>query len=239
MLLRWNADLSARLREAEVMDQPGLDRTSHLRALKGLARLNWISRSAAIVWKPLAALMPDGRRPLRVLDLATGSGDVLVRVWQCARRRGRSVDLWGVDASPLAIETARERAARTRAAVRFEQLDVLKEDLPSGFDAIICSLFLHHLESGEAIGLLARMAGATRRLVLANDLVRSRIGLRTVTLATRLVTRSEVVHVDAVRSVRAAFTVGEARELARAAGMQDARVTPRWPCRMLLTWERR
>ncbi len=40
----------ARHRRRELMDQPGLDPVEHARALRGLGRINRVSRSDAILW---------------------------------------------------------------------------------------------------------------------------------------------------------------------------------------------
>jgi hypothetical protein len=71
-----------------------------------------------------------------------------------------------------------------------------------------------------------------------NDLSRSRWNLGLVWCATRLVTRSRVVHVDGPLSVRGAFTPAEAAKLAERAGLTGARVAERFPCRWLLTWRK-
>src|SRR4051812_815774 len=80
--------LSQRRCQPEVMDQPGLCPDHHRAALRGLARLNLFG-SAGVLWPALAAMakrIPG--RPLRVLDLATGGGDVPLRLWRRARRSG-------------------------------------------------------------------------------------------------------------------------------------------------------
>ena len=72
---------------------------------------------------------------------------------------------------------------------------------------------------------------------IVGDLERSRLGLALAWAGTRVLSRSPVVHVDALRSVRAAFTLPEARALAEAAGLPHARVTRHWPCRWRLVAE--
>jgi hypothetical protein len=62
--------------QPELMDQPGLDPARHRQALRGLRRINFWSRSAGILWPALAGLARAAQRPLRVLDQATGGGDV-------------------------------------------------------------------------------------------------------------------------------------------------------------------
>jgi SAM-dependent methyltransferase len=153
----------------------------------------------------------------------------------------------GVDISARAVEIAQQRAAAAGAgsddtgrgpAVRFARLDAIEDSLPTGFDVILASLFLHHLDESQAVGMLGRMAAATRQLVLINDLVRSRGNLLLVALGARLLTTSGVVHKDAKLSVRAAFTVKELRRLAGDAGLHDATIRRSFPCRMLLIWRK-
>src|SRR5260370_37024506 len=105
------AFLSQRRRRPEIMDQPDLEPRRHGEALHGLARLNFFSRSAGILWPPLAALARRlAPRPVRVLDLATASGDVPIRLWKRARRNGLDLRLEGCDISPVAVAPADSRA---------------------------------------------------------------------------------------------------------------------------------
>jgi SAM-dependent methyltransferase len=230
--------LSRRLRP-EVMDQPGLDPRLHHQALHGLGRVNFWSGSAGILWPHLSSLgLSLAPRPLRVLDLATGGGDVPIRLWHRARRAGLPIVVEGCDISPVAVEHATREAERRGAEVHFFKADALGGDLRAGYDAVVCSLFLHHLTEDQAVRLLRRMAAAAGRLVLVNDLVRSRPGLLLARVGTRLLSRSPVVHVDGPRSVEGAFTVEEARRLAERAGLAGATAARRWPCRFLLSWVR-
>jgi 2-polyprenyl-3-methyl-5-hydroxy-6-metoxy-1,4-benzoquinol methylase len=220
------------------MDRPDLDFSRHRRALAGLARLNRWSNSAGIFWPAIAELAVEVGTPLRILDLASGGGDVSLAIGRRARQAGIAVEICGLDVSAQAVAIASDRARRGGVAVRFDQLDVLAEELPTGYDVIISSLFFHHLDGPEAVALLAKMAAAARHRVLVNDLERSRRGVLLAHLAARLLTLSPVVWVDAPRSVRAAFTVEEVRNLARTAGLAGTTVGRRWPCRLLLQWKR-
>lgn len=228
-----------RVRQSEVMDDSDLESEQHRRALKGISRLNSLSRSTRIVWEPIAEL---GRRHatsrLRVLDVATGAGDVAIGLWQKASRAGFQLEILGIDVRSQAVQFARERAAAYKAPVEFSTQDAFSGELPSGFDVVISSLFLHHLDEHHAVLLLERMARAAHRLMLVNDLVRNTSGLVLVGIASRLATTSRVVHVDAMRSVRAAFTLSEVRSLAQDAGLDGVTVVGRWPCRFLLSWSR-
>jgi hypothetical protein len=231
------AFLSQRRRVPEIMDQPDLDEARHQHALRGLARLNFIGLSTRALWQPLRALARELRRPLRILDVATGAGDVPLRLWRLARGQRLGWQFEGCDRSPVAVEHARAQAERAGArSVSFFVHDVFAGPLPGTPDAVTCSLFLHHLADDEAVDLLRRFAATGARLVLVDDLCRDVFGLALTHLATRLLTTSRVVHFDGPRSVEAAFTPAEALALAGRAGLAGATVTPHWPYRWLLAW---
>jgi len=224
--------------QAELMDEPDMGGERHAQALRGLDRINAWSGSARILWPALARLAREERREIDVLDVATGAGDLPIRLWQRARRAGLKMEFHGIDRSVSAVEYARRHALERESEIRFSTWDALNGGLPGEYDAITCSLFLHHLLDEQAVDLLRRMALAARRLVLVNDLARSAAGLVLAYVGSRVLSRSPTVHVDAVRSVRAAFTAAEVAVLARRAGLEGATVSRWWPCRYLLTWSR-
>src|SRR5262249_34239372 len=158
-----------------------------------------------------------------VLDLATGAGDLPIRLWRWAQRACLALHIDGCDRNPDAIAYARQRADSERAAVTFFVCNALGP-LPAGYDVLLSSLFLHHLEEDHAVSLLRRMAAAAACMILVNDLARSRAGLLLAYAGTRLLTRSAVVHTDGPRSVEGAFTLAEARILAQRAGLAGATV---------------
>jgi 2-polyprenyl-3-methyl-5-hydroxy-6-metoxy-1,4-benzoquinol methylase len=231
--------LSQRRLQPEVMDKPDLDESRHLEALRGLERINRWSGSARILWPPIADLArrtPD--KPLRILDIATGAGDVPISLWHKAQRAGLPIEVAGCDVRTRAVLFAQERAREQRADVRFFELDVLAGPLPNDYDVLTSSLFLHHLTEEEAAHFLRRAGSAARRMVLINDLVRGMPGFLLAYVGTRLLSRSPIVHVDGPRSVANAFTMDEALALARRAELHAATVARRWPCRFLLSWRR-
>lgn len=236
---RTERTLAHRLRRPEIMDQPGLDAGRHSAALRGLGRINRVSLSASILWPAIAGLArAQPGQTVRVLDLASGGGDVPIGLARRARRAGLDVRIDGCDISPVAVEFAARAADDAGADVSFFRLDTLNDPVPEGYNVLMCSLFLHHLADDEAVALLRRMAGAARSMVLVNDLLRSRIGYGLAQMGCRLLSRSPVVHHDGPASVRAAFTLDEVRELSARAGLEGARLGRRWPWRFLLSWSR-
>jgi 2-polyprenyl-3-methyl-5-hydroxy-6-metoxy-1,4-benzoquinol methylase len=247
-------DLRVRTREPELMDDPSLDAARHARALEALARINRVSRTGARVAREVQRIAGEartGRRAaresaggaparasstgrIRVLDVACGGGDVLRDVARRMGRAGIEVELHGCDVSAVALEHARRRSAASP-MISFERRDVLDAPLPGGFDLVTCSLFLHHLEDGDAARLLGAMAEAGRALLL-QDLRRTRAGHALAWIGLHTLTRSDVARVDGLRSVRAAFTLAEARRLCDRAGLEGAAVSASWPQRLEVFW---
>ncbi|HZW08600.1 MAG TPA: methyltransferase domain-containing protein [Phycisphaerales bacterium] len=222
----------------ELMDDPGLDCAEHARALRGLARLNALARSDAILWPQVCAAARENGGRASLLDVATGSGDVPLRLAARARRAGLGLAISACDVSAAALAQAARRAAAEGAALDLWRHDAVRGAIPGRYDIVTCSLFLHHLDREAALMLLRHAAAATGGRLLVSDLRRDLAGLAAAWGASRLVTRSRVVRVDAVRSVLGAYTMEEAAELARGAGLRGARVRACWPRRMLLAWRR-
>src|SRR5262249_45669922 len=150
-----------------------------------------------ILWPPIHALLRRQRHgTVRLLDVATGAGDVPLSLSHKAHRAGLSLQVVGCDRSPVAVAHARRRAEERQADVGFFECDVLSSPLPDGYDVIVSSLFLHHLDDEEALRLLRSMARAAGRLVLVNDLRRSVAGMLFAQFGTRLLSNSHVVHTD-------------------------------------------
>lgn len=232
-------DVSRRNRQPEIMDQPGLDRQQHFHALQGLERLNRWSGSVRVLWPPIRDLAREHpSEPLRILDIATGGGDLPISLWKKARKAGIEVKIDGCDLSNNALDYARQRAAHVQAPIRFFQLDAISGPIPPGYDALISSLFFHHLEEEQVTNLLRRMKDAAGRMVLINDLIRNRACYALAYLGTRLLTTSPMVHVDGPLSIQAAFTMEEIRTLAKRAGLEEVSIVRRLPCRFLLMWRR-
>ncbi|QEG01386.1 hypothetical protein Mal15_54620 [Stieleria maiorica] len=230
--------LHTRDRQDEWMDQPDLDGALHAKALHGLSRVNRLSGAAGTIWKPIAQVSDAvAGRPIRVLDVACGGGDVAIGLKRLADRKGIDMEIVGCDLSETAVAFASENAQRRGADVSFVQHDALGGDLPTGFDVVYSSLFLHHLEAADVVRLLVAMRTCARHKVVISDLLRSQLGYFLAKWGIRLLTTSKVCHVDGPLSVRAALTISEASELATRAGLTPVQITRKWPERFLLVYD--
>lgn len=243
-------DLATRDLSPEILDLPGTPAESHRAALAGLARVNAVSRTSGQAWREIKRLaLSRGLTTVSVLDIGCGGGDVPLDLQRRALRAGLNLNVTGYDMSPTVVEYAREQAAKAartqrgtvderRRKAEFEVRDVFVDPPEHRFDVVMCSLLLHHLDDARATTLLETMAEAANRLVIVNDLVRSRLGYVAAKVALHLLSRNDIVHVDGPHSVARAFRVDELRTLVDGAGLRTAKIRTIWPFRFLLTWER-
>ena len=98
---------------------------------------------------------------MRILDVATGGGDIPIGIYQRALKSGIRLRISGCDLSARAIEFARQRAEESKADIEFFEFDAVRDELPDDYDVILSSLFLHHLDSDQCVDVIAQY-GATR-----------------------------------------------------------------------------
>jgi 2-polyprenyl-3-methyl-5-hydroxy-6-metoxy-1,4-benzoquinol methylase len=224
----------ARMRVEELMDRPDVPHEEHVRALRGLETVNQLSLTARQIFEPIRRL---GRKELTLLDVACGGGDVPVGIAHLAAREGITIRLRLCDRSATALEQAAVRARAAGLAVETYCADVTRDGLP-GADVVTNSLFLHHLDEEDVVGVLRRTGEAARELLVVSDLRRSRIGLGVAWTTCHAFSRSRIMWHDGPVSVKAAWTLGEMRRMAGVAGLAGVDVRRCWPWRMLLTWRK-
>jgi 2-polyprenyl-3-methyl-5-hydroxy-6-metoxy-1,4-benzoquinol methylase len=225
-------------RQPELMDDSKLSKQERQHALVGLARLNRVSGVARTLYRHLRRhALAQGDRPLCVLDVASGLGDIPLAWVRRAQRQGLKMQLTLLDSSSVAVEEQQRRARDMGVEILSLQHDCLKTPLPTGFDVVTCSLFMHRLDEHQAFRLLQEMQAATENSILISDWERSSLNLTLVQIASRLMTRSKVVHNDAALSVRGAYTKEEFKEVAENALARPIRIQRVFPCRFLATFD--
>ena len=215
-------------RVEELLDGPLDDPAALAGNLRDLRRVNRLlggvrlSRLAIDLLLRVAPTHLD-LSPTSIIDVGTGAVDIPVALLADARRRGRRLEVFAVDARPEVLETAR---AIRPALGRLAGLAIGVSDgrsLPHpdrSIDIAHASLLLHHLEPDDAVAVLVEMARVARVGVVVNDLNRGRMHWLGAWLIGRLLTRNRYTRRDAPLSVRRAYTRREMRGLLAQAGLR-------------------
>ncbi len=202
--------------EIELMDRPQPVSRELERDLYNLRELNRLFGSYALVERFLGRwIQPNDR--LRVLDLATGSGDIPRVVVDHARRVNAQITIDAVDGQPATLEIAKNLST-AYPEIAFREGSILEWDSNEPYDIVLCSLVLHHFSESDALRVLQRARELSRSRVLVADLRRGFLARAGVFLLTAVVFRDPMTKYDARLSAMRAFSFPELAELARRAG---------------------
>jgi 2-polyprenyl-3-methyl-5-hydroxy-6-metoxy-1,4-benzoquinol methylase len=204
--------------EPELMDRPQAVSDELRVDLRNLRALNRWFGSYRLVRHFLEKWIRPGDN-LRVVDLATGSGDIPRLIADHARKVGAQVQIDAVDFQESTLSIARELSA-DYPEIAFNHADVLEFGAPQTYDVVFCSLALHHFSELDAIRLLRRCREISRGRILVADLRRGPLASAGVWLLTALIFREPMTRVDARLSAARAFSFSELRQLAVQAGWQ-------------------
>jgi SAM-dependent methyltransferase len=116
------------------------------------------------------SVLPLQDKPLHIVDVGCGYGDMLRRIWDWAEERRIPVTLTGIDLNKDAIRAAREVTLPGR--VTYLAGDALSYQPETGIDLIVSSLLTHHLENSEIVELIRWMDVKARIGWFINDLHR-------------------------------------------------------------------
>ena len=217
-----------RRREAEeLLDRAGHDPAELSANLWDIRTVNRFAGGVATVLRHLPGLLSDipRGRPVEILDLATGGGDIPLSLVAWANRQGRPLHLTVTDRSPQILAEARRTLAGVP-GVTFAVCDARTVPMPAhSFDIVLCSLSLHHFAPEDAVQVLREMDRLSRTGFILNDIRRSLAGYIAAWGASRVATRNRLTRHDMPLSVLRAYTPDELRALLRQAGMPDATVT--------------
>lgn len=231
----------ARVAGRELMDEPAQDRAELARSLADLRAVNrWLGGTRVVLHHLEALFERHPRASYRILDLATGSGDIPLRVARWARERGAEVEIVATDNHAGTLALARAHTAADP-AVRTEMADALDLRWPDGsFDVALLSTALHHFDDeGDCLRVLREMDRVSRIGLIVNDLARSRAALLGARLLAATVWRTHpVTRHDGPLSILRSFTPAELRGLAARAGFERARVKAHLPFRVALVVEK-
>ncbi|MDQ3556932.1 MAG: methyltransferase domain-containing protein [Gemmatimonadota bacterium] len=234
-------ELLGRAHGTERMDEPDVPRSELARSLADLREVNrWLGGRRSL-FRHLIPMIRRARAaaPLRVLDVAAGSGDLLIALAEWGRREGVALDLTATDHHPQTLALARSHTAG-QPEIRVEPADALGLPYPDrGFHFAICSTALHHFDPAQAVRVLAELARVASHGVVVGDLRRSLSALWGARLLAATVwRRSPMTRHDGPLSVRRAYTPDELALLAQAAGLPTARVHAHLPFRVALVVDR-
>lgn len=200
----------------EMMDRPQPVSPELERDLERLRQLNrWFGSHRLVSTFVRRWIMPGAQ--MRVVDLATGSGDIPRLVVDYARKIGAQIEIDAVDQQAATLEIARTLSAGYP-EISYHAANILEWGSAQAYDVALCSLVLHHFSNDDAVRLLQRCRELSKKFVLVSDLRRGFLLKTGVYMLTALIFREPMTRFDARLSAQRAFSFPEMCDLAIKAG---------------------
>ena len=205
--------------ELELMDRPQPVSPELEQDLRSIRQLNRWFGSHRIVRCFVRRWIKPGVR-MRIVDLATGSGDIPRLIVDHARQIGARVEIVALDQQSATLEIGRKLSS-DYPEISFIEADILEFKPPDGYDIVLCSLALHHFSDEDAVRVLWRCRELAHKFVLVSDLCRGWLATIGVNVLTALIFRAPMTRFDARLSAERAFSFAELDDLARRGGWQN------------------
>lgn len=217
-------DFSQRAQLEEEMDGPcsyeELRRClAHLRIVNSLT----LAHHHTMRWLETIARTSAPGRPLRLVDIGCGYGDMLRRIERWAASRGIPMHLIGADINPNAIRAARE-ATSSDSRIQWVLGDVSTAAETQTVDLVTSCGVFHHLSEAEIVHLLAWMDSTARVGWYITDLHRKPVPYRIFDLLMRGPWWQRFIRPDGLRSIRRSFVAEDWQRMCRKAGIDLAAV---------------
>jgi 2-polyprenyl-3-methyl-5-hydroxy-6-metoxy-1,4-benzoquinol methylase len=203
----------------EMMDRPQPVSPELERDLQRIRQLNRWFGSYRLVLSFVRRWIKPGAR-MRVLDLATGSGDIPRLIVDFARKIGAQIEIDAVDRQAATLEIASSLSAGYP-EICYHEANILEWNGAQGYDIALCSLVLHHFSDEDAVTVLRRCRALSKRFVLVADLRRGLFLQAGVYVLTTLIFCEPMTRFDARISAQRAFSFCEMRNLANQAGWKN------------------
>ena len=166
-------------------------------------------------------------RPLEIVDVGSGYGDLLRKIDVWARKRGVAVSLTGVDLNPWSARAAAEATPPSQ-VIKWITADAFAYDPPSGIDLVVSSLFTHHLPDRLVARFLAWMDEHARLGWFVNDLHRHPVPYHFFRHWARLAHWHRFVQHDGPVSIARAFDAADWQGFLGEAQVDPSTVEIRW-----------
>ena len=203
----------------ELLDDPAADPAVVRSSLGHIARSNrWLGGRWAMRFGLSIALQSVSRaRPLTLLDVGTGAGDLPIDAESWGRQRGFNIRPLGLDRSFTAAALARENGVTSLVGCA-GTLPVATRSV----DIVLVSQVIHHLRRDAAIRLLQECHRVARTSLIVTDLERAWPAVAGFWVVSRLLQFDAFTRTDGITSVRRGYTLKEFRGLFRDAGLEAA-----------------
>ena len=227
--MKMLSDFSRRSTETEIMDTAVTTFAEFDECLRHIEIVNRLTLGyrPVLFWLKKVIPFASSARPLTIIDIGCGRGEMLRQIWKWAKEKKINVQLTGVDINPRSTASA-EKSTSENMNIHYKTLDIFKMNTAQKYDLIISTHFTHHLGNDELIRFLQWMDSHSVHGWFINDLHRHKIPYWFIKYVLSLAPTNKMARNDGPVSVARAFTATDWQQALQQAGIPPDESRIRW-----------
>lgn len=201
--------MSTRSAEKEKLDDLSLQGEPLHKALKSLAWINrWFGNQRAVI-NAILSICEKEKKPLHIIDLGCGGGDLILAVAKALRKKGIEFTITGIDGNANSLGYAEINCAGF-AEIKFLHADILNDEFKiEPCDILISSHFIYHFSEEGLIRFLRNNSPVIARAIIFSELERRRFAILLFKLGRFLLPISKLAKQDGLLAIKRSFTKKE------------------------------
>ncbi len=202
---------------------------------RSLAKLDWINKWLGgnnVTLSGLDQLIANHPKDevLKIVDIGSGSGDMLRLVTDKLRKQNRKVEILGMDANDFTVNYARrESVDYPEIKYQTEYVSVSTFDNLE-YDILLGTLFLHHLKDQDIIDVMKIGTEKAKLGVIVNDLNRSQVAYFLFNLLTLFIP-NPMIRQDGLTSILRGFKKADLEKYTAALNVKKSTIKWKWAFR--------
>mgnify|MGYP001116367673 CR=1 FL=1 len=217
-----------RSHKKELLDGENIPEKDLFQNLKELDRINHLLGGYSITFKALKKVLREDKS-YTIVDIGSGGGDTLKRIFSWSKKQKLKVNLVGVDLKQTCIDYSERNNPNSAITFICDDYRSLQSHLKE-IDVIHACLFCHHLTSEQIVELIQFTLKQNATLVI-NDLQRNWFAYYSIKILTRIFSKSYLVKNDAPLSVLRGFVRSELQEILQNSGATNYTIRYKWAFR--------
>lgn len=208
--------------QPEYLDDPHFPPERKQAIVQALHRFNQgvlaYRRFFQVLLPMLRSVQTEHRRPVRILKLASGSGEFSFALAERAATAGVAVEVTGSDYFVEHVEAGNRKAEERGVDVRFIELNAfdMSSVAPGSYDLVFIAQSIHHFSPGQVAMMIAQATQVASVAFVGIDGRRSPELFAIVPLPSLLLRSRDYLH-DAMVTLRKFYTESELELIARLA----------------------
>ena len=223
-----------RSHEEEIMDDLDYNGPILHDALDKLAKINrWLGGNKVTINGLKKALKNHPKtKPITIVDLGCGGGDILREVSRFGKKNNYNFQLIGIDANPNTVGYA-DKLSQNYDNIKFQAIDVFSEEFNTlKYDLVLTTLFLHHFKEDQLVSFLKPVLKKAKLGIVANDLHRHKLAYYLFKLLSTTIKNKTIVE-DGLTSILRGFKQQELEEISN---QLNAKYQVKWKWAFRFQW---